>query len=29
MGYRPKREPFKLDFSGTEYDGLARPAGGA
>ena len=28
MGFRPKREPFKLDFSGTEYEGLevtARP----
>jgi hypothetical protein len=22
MGYRPKREPGKLDFSGTEHDGL-------
>jgi hypothetical protein len=22
VGYRPKREPFKLDFSGTEHDGL-------
>jgi len=22
MGFRPKRTPFKLDFSGTEYDGL-------
>ena len=22
MGYRPKREPVKLDFSGTEHDGL-------
>jgi hypothetical protein len=28
MGYRPKREAFKLDFSGTEHEGLeitARP----
>lgn len=27
-GFRPKRAPFKLDFSGTEYEGLqvsARP----
>ena len=22
MGFRPKRTPFKLDFSGTEYEGL-------
>jgi hypothetical protein len=22
MGFRPKREPFKLDFTGTEYEGL-------
>lgn len=22
MGYRPKRTPFELDFSGTEDDGL-------
>lgn len=22
MGYRPKRTPCKLDFSGTEFDGL-------
>lgn len=22
MGFRPKSAPFKLDFSGTEYDGL-------
>lgn len=22
MGYRPKRTPCKLDFTGTEYDGL-------
>jgi hypothetical protein len=28
MGFRPKRAPFKLDFTGTEYEGLevsARP----
>jgi hypothetical protein len=22
MGFRPKRTPFKLDFTGTEYAGL-------
>ena len=22
MGYRPKRTPVKLDFTGTEYEGL-------
>lgn len=22
MGFRPKHAPFKLDFSGTEYEGL-------
>ena len=22
MGFRPKRTPFSLDFSGTEYEGL-------
>jgi hypothetical protein len=22
MGFRPKRTPFALDFSGTEYEGL-------
>lgn len=22
MGFRPKRQPLKLDFSGTEYEGL-------
>lgn len=22
MGYRPKRDPYKLDFSATEHDGL-------
>lgn len=22
MGYRPKGEPFELDFSATEHDGL-------
>jgi len=22
MGFRPKRTPLKLDFSGTEYEGL-------
>jgi len=22
VGYRPKRDPYKLDFSGTEHEGL-------